>query len=365
MHARGFEVWRDEQELRLGSALSASLRKQVEATDAVVVIASAASASSTWVALELAHAREHQRPIVPLFIEAVATAEPFRDHVGVEALTTYSFAFAIETLIAGIARSLQYELPAPDADRVLAALRELSVEQPNLAPLIEGCLDGEELHDEAIDTVTAAPFHALDYALNALFDVKPGQLIAAHAADSFGRVGAGAYALSRWIKASGDGDLQLVSAVSAELPRQAINVAIDLLRAASPPNDRALHSFIHRNVAQFDPTQRRSVLRLVTHPVRDPAGSTDLLGEVALKAFPDAQEIRSLWRRWITSGKFDGTPRTPYDLANYLASEEPTWEDMRQELRSHIRHLARSKDKDKVAVAVGHLMAHAHSKTST
>ena len=77
--AHGITTWIDERELRLGAALSASLQAQIEAADVLLVVATEASAASTWVGLEIACAREHRKTIIPVFFEAVDRAECFRD----------------------------------------------------------------------------------------------------------------------------------------------------------------------------------------------------------------------------------------------------------------------------------------------
>ena len=55
--AHGIRVRLDERELRLGSALTQSIRTAIERTDALLVVASESSAMSDWVALELECAR--------------------------------------------------------------------------------------------------------------------------------------------------------------------------------------------------------------------------------------------------------------------------------------------------------------------
>lgn len=148
------------------------------------------------------------------------------------------------------------------------------------------------LHQDNLETVCNAPFHALDEALNALFQLKPDESMAQHAAYGFWKAGTGAGALSSWIHASGDGKLPLVTAVGSALLAPAwIPTAIKLLAACNPPN-YALYNFIHHNSTQLDVGQRREVIRLVTWPVRYDTAQRDVLGWVALRSFPDAPEIQ-------------------------------------------------------------------------
>ena len=50
-------MWIDEAELRFGAQLGATLQARIEEPDVVVVVASEASAISTWVAFEIRHAQ--------------------------------------------------------------------------------------------------------------------------------------------------------------------------------------------------------------------------------------------------------------------------------------------------------------------
>jgi hypothetical protein len=81
----GFQVWVDEAELLLGAMLSSSPRAHNEAADAVFVVGSVASATSHWVALEVRHAMDHGKRIIPVYVESVETAEMFEDYLGVDA----------------------------------------------------------------------------------------------------------------------------------------------------------------------------------------------------------------------------------------------------------------------------------------
>jgi hypothetical protein len=244
-----------------------------------------------------------------------------------------------------------------------AGLRELATEEPDLAPLILGCLDSEGLHQENMDTVWKVAFHALDYALNALFELRPNNTIAYHAAYAFCSAGAGVRPLSSWIEATGDGELPLVTAVgSSTLKPSLIPTAIRLLTSCNPPNNHALYSFINHNAEQLDGMQRRSVIRLITWPVRRDTGRLgDVLGWVAFKEFPDSTEIQQMWTRWIRDGVYDGKPSSPMRLARYLADAHKEglagWEAVNEALRDYVRKCLRSGDKDRVDVAINHVRA--------
>ena len=363
MTAHGIKVWIDERELPIGATLTSSIRTQIGSADVLVVVASRASAASKWVGMELEFAQQHGKAVVPFFIEPMAEHERFRDHLGVDATSPQSFAGVLHGLIRDFFKSFDLDLPAADPAALRVGLRELAKEEPNLAPLILSCLDSEGLHQESMDTVFRAAFHPLDDALNALFDLMPNEKIAYHAAYGFCSAGAGARALFSWIAATGHGDLPLVTAVgSRRLEPVLLATAIELLRACDPPNNHALYQFIHHNAAQLDPEQRRSVLRLITWPVRaDTDRLADVLGWVALKHFPDATEIRQMWTRWIHDGAFDGKPSTPKDLSRYLGDAQKEglsgWERLNEALRNHVRSYLRSGDKQKVVTAVDHVQA--------
>ncbi|MGE0824311.1 MAG: toll/interleukin-1 receptor domain-containing protein [Candidatus Binatia bacterium] len=366
--AHGIKVWIDERELRLGAGLTSSIRGQIQNADLMLVVASQASVTSEWVGLEVEFARQQSKPIVPFFIEPVAKHDLFRDHLGIDATSPQTFADAVHDLMRDLFLSFDLELPPADPAMLTAGLRELAKEEPDLAPLILGCLESEGLHQDNMDTVYKASFHPLDDALNALFDLMPKKQIAYHAASGFCLAGAGARALSSWIAATGDGDLPLVTAVgSKRLEPMLIVTAIKLLGACEPPNNHALYQFIHHNAAQLDQGQHRAVLRLVTWPVRgDTDRLADVLGWVALKHFPDAVEIQQMWSRWVYGGAFDGKPSAPIYLARYLASAHkerlPGWEGVSEALRSHVRDYLRSGDENKVVTAVEHIRAAADTR---
>jgi hypothetical protein len=361
--AHGVKVWIDERELRFGATLTSSIRSQIEGANVLLVIASQAAAASKWVGLELQFAREHGQTVIPFFIEPLAEHERFRDYLGVDATSPQAFADAVHTLMRDLFLSSDLELPPADPALLTSGLRELAREEPDLAPLILGCLDFEGLHQENMDTAYQAAFHPLDDALNALFDLMPNEAIAYHAAHGFCAAGAGATALSFWIAATGDGDLPLVTAVgSKSLEPALIATAINLLGACDPANNHALYNFIHHNAAQLDEAQRRSVLRLVTWPLRKGTDRlADVLAWVALKHFPDAVEIQQMWSRWVYAGTFDGEPSTPTDLARYLADAHKEglsgWDSINQALRNHVRECLRSGDEKKVFVAMDHVQA--------
>lgn len=360
--AHGIKVWIDDRELRIGTTLSSSIRTQIQGVDVVLVVASQASAVAKWVGMELECAREYDKDVIPLFIESVADHERFRDYLGVDATSPQAFADVVHSVMCDLYRTFDRELPQPDPAVLSAELRALVKEEPDLAPLILGCLDSEGLPQESMDTAFNAPFHPLDEALNALLDVMPTKRIASHAAYGFCRAGAGTRALSSWIKATGDGDLPFVSAVGKRLDPALINTAITLLGSCDPPNNHALYEFIHHNAVQLDQKQHRAVLRLVTWPQReDTSRFADVLGWVALRQYPDAVEIRQMWVRWITTGSFDGTPHSTRDLARYLANankeELRGWEDVNKAVRDHVRAYLRSRDRNKVVIAADHIQA--------
>jgi hypothetical protein len=363
LNAHGIKVWIDERELRVGATLTSSIRAQIQDSDILLVVASQASANSKWVGLELDFARDHDKTIIPCFIESLAEHESFRDYVGIDATSLQAFAEVVHGLMRDIFRSFDLELPPADKGVLTAGLRELAREEPDLAPLILGCLDSEGLHRENSDTVSKVAFHALDDALNALFDLKPDVSIAYHAAYGFSSAGAGVRALSLWIDMTGDGQLPLVSAVgSRTLEPALIPTAINLMAACSPPNNHAVYMFIHHNSVHLDNTQRRSVIRLATWPLRaDTDRLGDVLGWVAFKHFPEAVEIQQMWIRWIHTGAFDGKPSSPDQLARYLADAHKEglsgWEPVSEALRSHVRGYLRSGDKNKVVLAIHHVKA--------
>ncbi len=367
--AHGIRVWIDELELAPGASLTTTIQEQIKAADMLLVVASSASAASAWTRMEIEFARALGKPIIPLLLDPVARHEPFRDHLGVDATSPQRFADVVDGLTRSICQTFDVEVPPVDREALEAGLRELAVEEPRVAPLIQGCLDSGGLRHESTETVLRSPFHPLDEALNALFDLMPNDDIAHCAALGFRRAGAGARALFSWIAQTRDGGLPLVDAVGTErLASAQVTTALALLAACDPPNNHALYQFIHHNSSQLDDPQRLAVLRLVTWPVRaDPSRDADVLAFVALEHFPDAAEVQRMLGRWIRSGGFDGAPSDPCGLAGALAEAHerslPGWETINEELRGYVRACLRSGDEERVETALDHIQAAADAQT--
>ena len=358
--AHGITTWIDERELRLGAALSASIQAQIEASDVLLVVATEASAASTWVGLEIACAREHGKTIIPVLFEPVDRAECFRNHLGVYAVAPQAVGAELHGLTRTLWQAVDVDPPPPDPAVLVAGLRDLAREEPALAPLILGCLDSEGLHAENLDGASAAPFHALDEALDALYDAAPTEGMAFHAAYGFAKAGAGTHALSAWIAATGDGGVPLAIAVgSRPLDPAWIDTAIRLLDACQPPNNQALAGFIDHNTALFTPPQREAARRLVTWPVRGPERMGANLGMTALIHMADSEEIAAMWSRWIRRGAFDGEPCAPVELARYLVEahreQVAGCERLDEALRTHVRAALRSGDVGRINTALTHI----------
>jgi hypothetical protein len=359
--AYGITVWLDERELRAGADLSASIRTHIQNADTVLVVASKASAVSDWVGRELEFAQQNGKSIVPFFMQPVAGHERFRNYLGIDATSPQDFADAVHRLIRDLFLSFHQEPPQADRTVLTSNLRELAREELDLEPLIGGCLDSKGLHRENMDSVFKASFLPLDYALNALFDLNPTRVMADHAAYGFCMAGAGVRALSLWIASTGDGEGSLVTAIGRPLNPELIPTAIRLLASCNPPNNHALYMFIDKNAPQLNEQQKRSVIQLVTWPVRDPSNLGDVLGWVAMRHFSGSGEIQQMWGRWVEMGAFDGKPCTPADLARYLRDAKKDelhgWAPIEAAVREYVRRCVRSGDKERVLVAVEHLRA--------
>src|SRR6516164_8791891 len=112
--AHGIKVWLDERELRVGAALTSSIRAEIRSADRLLVIASQASADSKWVGLELDFAREHDKTVIPFFIESLAEHQRFRDYRGVDATSPRAFADVVHGLMRDLFQSFDLELPPAD-----------------------------------------------------------------------------------------------------------------------------------------------------------------------------------------------------------------------------------------------------------
>ena len=104
----------DEDQLGKGVRLQASIAQHVNEADAVVVLASAAAARSTWVRQEVALAAAAQPPkvVLPFMLDELAKrSKVFKDHLGVEAVRRHGFEDAVLHVVK------TFGGPAPTASR--------------------------------------------------------------------------------------------------------------------------------------------------------------------------------------------------------------------------------------------------------
>jgi hypothetical protein len=358
--AYGLQVWLDERELRTGAALDESLQTHIAGAHTVLVLASAAAATSQWVRREVAFAKQMGRPLVPIFMEHLEEHEVFRGHLGLDMTSASTFGEVLHRVLTDLLASMGRGVPPIDREVLEADLRVLASEECELAPLILGCLDSEGLHQDNVDTVRRAPVHALDFALNSLYARNPCERTAFHAAYGFRWTGAGARALALWIAQTGDGGIPLATAMDGSLEPSQIDAAIRLLAACSTPNNQALYTFIGENAARLNTRQRLEVVRLVTWPVRGVEGFGDVLGWVAWRHLSGAPEIPRMWCRWVDSGAFDDgvwIERLYSYLADARKERLAGCDTVEETLRGRVRSLVRSGIKAKVWAALDHLRA--------
>jgi hypothetical protein len=365
--AYGVEAWLDERELRLGDVLDVTLRQKIEASAQVLVVATKAASNSEWVQRELGFATNvvPTKPICPLFVDDVQGHPLFANHLGLDACDPHRFERAVLKLAEAAAGK---PLPPPDQDRLKADLAALSAEEPGLEPLIGGCLDGGGLSYENVETVAQSPFHSLDYAVNALYDVvgTNKDRVAYAAACLFARTGAGTYALERHLEIRGSSDTVLVNAVGCKLNAPELDTAMYLLSKCTPPDDQALAGFIHNNADSMTEAQRGNFIRLATHPDREAKGFAIDAAFTALRHAPQSEDLKLLWQRWIRDGHFDKGERVgtlAYWLGEAVTLKLDGWDHIVETFLDHVKELARSKDRDRVTGAVDHLIAAADRKS--
>lgn len=361
LKAQSVDIWLDEHALRIGATLPVTIREQIAAVDAVVVVATQGSVQSPWVNLELDWAREQQKPIIPLMLEPITSRHVLQDHLGLVAHDQLTFSDTLQQLADALWLSRAQPTPPISQEALLEGIRELEKQEPMLSPLVSGFLGSQGLHQDNMDTVYEAPFHLLDEALDTLWELSTNEKAAYHAAYGFARRGAGARALLSWIRQTGDGGTALNVAVGIPLSPVFLEHAIKLLGACNPPNNHALYQFIDRNGSSLDARTREAVVRLVTWPVRDtPEKLADVLAWVAAKAFPEAKEIKRIWTRWIRDGGFDKGVWVRR-LARYVADGRREcidgWDDVEATMSQHVRRLLRCGDKDGVELGLDHLRA--------
>lgn len=267
LNAFGVAAWLDERELRLGAALGTTIESHLRDCEMVVAIATVAASQSPWVARELSFAAGlvPPRPICPLLVEPVQKHPIFADHLGLDATLKHAFEAAVAKLAAAF---LGTDLPEPDTEVLLAALQAVAREEPALAILVEACQSGRGLSETNMETVMDAPFHPLDFTVNALFDSCrefQRELVAFHAAGSFKRRGAGTYVLQKHARTRTGGDVVIGVGVGSKLQPAEFDAALDILSACPQPDDQALASFICHNGPSLSRAQRNKVVKLATY----------------------------------------------------------------------------------------------------
>jgi hypothetical protein len=227
--------------------------------------------------------------------------------------------------------------------------------------LVESCLRGEGLRYEHIQLVSEVSFHDLDDALDLISRLGGGSTAAHATAALFARSGAGSAALSRYIVARHN---ILGHAVGVALDSTVLDAAFRLLSVPNPPDDQALASFLWKNSESLAGKYRAEVVRLVTHPGREPAGFGADAAAAAFSMFPEDDDLVILWSRWIREGFFDGQDKQgaarPQAFAHWCAQGLRTgsggWSRVFDSFIGHVRRLARAKSKQVVHSALRHMM---------
>ncbi|WP_300435940.1 toll/interleukin-1 receptor domain-containing protein [Zoogloea sp.] len=356
----GLQMWLDEAQLHPGDTLGATIQARIGEARTLLVIASAAAAASGWVAREIAFARQLNPPhrVCPLFVEHVETHPLFADHLGIDATDPLRLEPSLLALLDG-PREVS-------AATLRAGLDAVVRETPSVGLVIDACLNGPGVSDTQMDSLTDAPFHPMDFALNALYDLPDGpgrSLIAYHAAYTFPASGAGAWPLERHAASRLPGeDITIALATGRALPVARLDAAIRILAACAPPDDQALSGFIHHNGAALDAAQRAAVIRRLVQPKRPPANFALDAAEAAMNTMTaDHPSVQRLWQRWIKDGDFDSDgslqTRCHAALADGLKGTPNAWQPVADALRDHVRRLARLRDRSSVTRAVAHLRA--------
>lgn len=285
----GIAVWLDGRQLRLGTELSPTIQEHIAKATTVVVIASESAAASGWVQKEIAFAKAAQPPIsiCPFFVEDVKAHPTFKDYLGLEATDPHEFERRTQKLAEEIAGA---PLPPVAAERLRDDLRALSNEVPAIRLLVESFLEGEgKLLYQLVESVAEVPFHPLDFAINALYDIAEAEQkinVVRVATHYFAKKGVGKYALEEYLASRRESDSVLAQAVGTELTKEEFDAALDLLSRCSPPDDRALASFLDKNGSALNSGQRSCAVRLITFPVRGPGGDAADAAFKGLRVMP-------------------------------------------------------------------------------
>ena len=375
--AYGIDTWLDEHQLEAGIQLSTTLQQCIADSEFVVVIATNSAVQSTWVSNEIRFAAACTPPkrIIPFFIDAVQKAPLLTDYLGIDATDIHQ----VESLVRQLADVVRPgTILAPNHEFLGASLRgslqELTSQTPALVPLIDGCLSGTGFLWSDADGVASVPFHALDFAVNALYDIATAEqqfAVAAAAVLLFSRTGAGVDALQQYVTTHRELDGLMRSAVGGKLNPREHDSALQLLAACAPPQDDALRNFIENNGTALTDAARATLIRIVLNPPRAPRASADEAAFAALRIFPGRADLRLLWSHWISDGRFDGTTDgegTPEALAGWTVAAQHArldgWSAINAVLVTHVRLLVGTRDRERIYAGLRHLRAHADADSA-
>jgi len=368
LQAYGINVWLDERELRIGDELDVKIAEHIRRSGLVLVLASGAAARSAWVARELEFGISAGKTIFPLFIDDVVHEAVFSNFKGLDATDPHR----LENVVLEIAGALAGEpLPEPSRESLEGSLLQLAREEPDIELLIDDCLHGEGLAYSHLETIVQIPFHPLDFALNAMYDLAgPEQRrhVANAAAYLFNRTGAGSYALGHYVGTKGNIDGVLNAAVARVLNVRDIDTALDLLAVSDPPHDQAFYGFLYRNCGQLNAYQKQAVVRMATHPERVPGVFGRDMAYAALLCVPDSDDLKQIWVNWINKGLSDGRDArgcAPRKIAYYInrafTEEGQDWARVVDTLVRHVGGLLREPVVENIESAADHLFANVES----
>lgn len=372
LEACGLNVWMDSRKLRLGVDLDPTIQIHIKNSDTVLVIATEASAQSDWVKREVSYAAGLlPRPsICPIYIENVQTHKLFANFLGVIATAPKDVEGAIERVV----EALEAPRSRPDPESLQRHLDVLIDEEPDLRPLVETLLKGERTWAHHVEAAASAPFHAVEFAINSLYDILgylPSPHVPRAAADLFARRGVGSYVLAAYVSSDRDKfDTVLVDAVAQLLSPESLDTAIWLLGQSARPDDHALCNLIGFNGDAFNERQWASVVRLVTYPERGPGQFAINSAVQTMRRLPDNNAVLGLWQRWISDGYFDGEAKGGEDpeyfarlIGDSIEKGDAGIDRITRSFLYHIRNLVRSRERKKVLMAVRHVWAATQAKS--
>ena len=311
MH-RGVEVWLDEASMQVGDRISDKLAEEIRRSSHFVVLLSAASTTSKWVAQEIEIARAAGGiVIIPLIAEPNLTAVVLDESLGVDMTSPLDIEGRLEAVASAILGDKPRLAAAPDLLRQhLASIIE---EAPELSALVTQLIGQGKLTIAQLEAtrLTEQTRHSAETALIVLHDLSgedvryPISLVAARFYRSHG---IGYDVLRHRIGSASKDHLDIMFLhLGDKFARpQDFDGAFRLFALMSPPPDQAFTAFVTANFDAFSEADRARAVELMLTPPRGPKGFASDAAYELFARMPEESSLQNLWWFWVNDYEFGG-----------------------------------------------------------